>query len=129
MYYLEEPKKEMVDDVSEAIKTKIVPMYKKDWINFFVENNLEIYFIKDFKFDYVSDDSVNLFVETVLNNSDLKDMKYDAFNVLKNKYKKQIFLFRDNLSYMGYSIVLLNNGKIWKDSELFTSTELNNPPL
>ena len=124
MYYLKNPPKNIVDAVSRAIKTKITPLYKKDWIKFFKKNNLDIYFIKSFEFDCISDNSVTKFVENILQKPHLKNMKDDTFKVLKNKYGKFMLLFRDNLSYMGYSIILLNNNRIWNDPELFTSREL-----
>jgi len=43
---------------------------------------------------------------------------------LHGKYKKYMLLFRDNLSIMGYTILILSKHRVWEDPELYTSTEI-----
>ncbi len=124
MYYLSKPPEELVKKVSEAIKVDITPLYKKDWMNLFDQDNLELFLEKDFKFDYKSDKDVGEFVEDILSRSHLKELSYKTLETLKKRYTEFMFLFRDNLSKMGYSILLLSNRRLWEDSELFTSKEI-----
>ncbi len=124
MYYLEIPPKDLVESVSNAIKVDIVPLYKEDWSNFFNFGNLEIYWDKKYKFDYIENSIVENFVNTILESDHLKELTKETLDVLKIKYKKYMLLFRDNLSKMGYSIILLSNKQIWNDQELFTSKEI-----
>ncbi|MFH1889789.1 MAG: methyltransferase domain-containing protein [Nanoarchaeota archaeon] len=124
MYYLKTPSDKLVEDVSNAIKVQITPLYKKDWVDFFSIPSLEIYWIKDFKFDYIKDENIMQFCEDILKREHLKNLGKDALEKLREVYPKFMFLFRDNLSQMGYSILLLSKKKIWEDSELYTSFEI-----
>ena len=124
MYYVKIPSEELVKKVSNAIKTNIIPMYKSDWIKFFTVPELEIYWAKDFKFDYIEDDVVKSFTVKIMNRPHLKSMDMGVFIKLKRKYEKYVFLFRDNLSQVGYTIFILSKKKIWEDPELYTSKEI-----
>jgi len=125
MFYIEKPSEELVKNVSEAIHVNISPLYKKDWDNFFKIPDLEVYWTEDYKFNYIVDDIVKKFVEDILNREHLNKLEKSAFETLKNKYSDYMFLFRDNLSKMGFSIVLLSNKMVWEDPELYTSVKLN----
>ncbi len=124
MYYLKRPTKKLVNDVSNALKVKITPLYKKDWVDFFSINSLEIYWSKNFKFDYIKDKVVTSFVDSLVNKSRMKDIDSAVLPKLHVKYKKYMLLFRDNLSIMGYTILILSKHRVWEDPELYTSTEI-----
>src|SRR3989344_2866585 len=124
MFYIEKPSEELVKRVSEAIHFNITPLSKKNWDDFFEIPDLEVYLTQDYKFNYINNDIVKKFVEDILNREHLKKLEKNAFEILKNKYTEYMFLFRDNLSKMGFSIVLLSNKMIWEDSELYTSVKI-----
>lgn len=124
MYYLEKPSEELIRDVSEAIHVNITPLYKRDWEEFFNIPGLEIYHSEDFKFNYMNDEVIDDFVENILKREHLKKLEGEALEVLNKKYKDYMFLFRDNLSKMGFSIVLLANKMLWEDPELYTSERI-----
>jgi ubiquinone/menaquinone biosynthesis C-methylase UbiE len=121
MFYIETPSEELVRNVSEAIQVNITPLYKKDWDSFFDLPDLEIYHSEDYKFDYMADEVISNFVEEIINREHLKKLQKDSFEKLREDYTKYMFLFRDNLSKMGFSVVLLSNKMTWEDSELYTS--------
>ena len=121
MFYSEESSDELIKNVSEAIQVNISPLYKGDWDDFFKIPDLEIYWTQEYKFDYIDDKTLKKFVEDIFGRDHLKNLKKDAFETLKKKYSDYIFLFRDNLSNMGFSIFLLSNKMIWEDPELYTS--------
>ena len=121
MFYIEESSDELIKNVSEAIQVNISPLYKGDWDDFFKIPDLEIYWTQEYKFDYIDDKTLKKFVEDIFGRDHLKNLKKDAFETLKKKYSDYIFLFRDNLSNMGFSIFLLSNKMIWEDPELYTS--------
>lgn len=125
MFYIKKPSEELVKNVSDAIQVNITPLYKKDWSKFFNIPNLEIYFTEDYMFDYIEDDILKKFVEDILNREHLKKLSQDSFEMLKKEYKKYMFLFRDNLSKMGFSIILLANKRVWEDPELYSSKKIN----
>ncbi|MCX6750337.1 MAG: class I SAM-dependent methyltransferase, partial [Candidatus Pacearchaeota archaeon] len=74
-----------------------------------------------YKFDYADDKIIKGFVEDILDREHLKKLEKDTFETLKRKYTDYMFLFRDNLSKMGFCIILLSNKMIWEDPELYTS--------
>ena len=124
MFYIEKPSDDLVKNVSRAIQVNITPLYKKDWDDFFKIPDLEVYWTEKYKFDYIDDKIIKEFVEDILGREHLKKLEKDAFETLKKKYTDFMFLFRDNLSKMGFSIVLLSNKMIWEDPELYTSVKV-----
>ncbi len=125
LFYIENPSDELIKAVSNAIHVNITPLYKKDWDKFFNIPELEIYFSEDYKFDYMDNEVIDNFVKDILNREHLKKMGRDAFDLLNKKYRDYMFLFRDNLSKMGYSVLLLSNKMTWEDPELYTSAKIN----
>ncbi|MCX6749094.1 MAG: class I SAM-dependent methyltransferase [Candidatus Pacearchaeota archaeon] len=121
MFYIEKPSDELVKNVSRAIQVNITPLYKKDWDDFFKIPDLEVYWAEKYKFDYADDKIIKGFVEDILDREHLKKLEKDTFETLKRKYTDYMFLFRDNLSKMGFCIILLSNKMIWEDPELYTS--------
>ncbi len=126
MYYLTKPSKKLVNEVSNAIGIKITPLYKRNWNDFFSTPQINIYWDKDYKFDYIKNKEIDNFVKEILSREHLKRLKKESMNLLTKKYKNYMLLFRDNLSKMGFSIILLERNKIWEDKELFTSKEITN---
>jgi len=124
MFYMEKPSDELVKNVSEAIHVNITPLYKNDWDKFFDMPELEIYFSESYKFDYIPNNIIEDFVINILNRVHLKDLNEESFNILRKKYTSYMHLFRDNLSKMGFSIVLLSNKMTWEDPELYTSKKV-----
>lgn len=125
MYYIEKPSEELVRNVSRAIQVNIIPLYKKDWNLFFKIPDLEVYWTDNYKFDYIKGDIIKKFIDDILDRNHLKTLEKNVFEALKGKYTNYMFLFRDNLSKMGFSIILLSNKMIWEDPELYTSVRLN----
>ena len=124
MFYLKTPSEELIKNVSDAIQVNITPLYKQDWEGFFDLPDLEIYFAEDYKFDYIKDEVIEKFVKNIFGREHLKKLSKDAFDKLKQKYREYMFLFRENLSKMGFSIILLSNKIIWEDPELYTSVKI-----
>lgn len=124
MFYLETPSEELIRNVSKAIQIEIKPLYKKDWEDFFRIPELEIYFSEDYKFNYMGNEVVEKFVKNILKRKHLKNLSREASDILDKKYKDYMFLFRDNLSKMGFSIFILSNKMIWEDPELYTSEKI-----
>jgi len=120
MYYIKPPTSDLIKKVSDAIKVSLIPMYKDDWFKFLEDSEIELYWSKDFKFDYISDETINNFVKEILSRPHLKELKDETRVKLNSKYIDFMYLFRDNLSRMGFSIIIISK-KIWEDPELYTS--------
>lgn len=124
MYYVKSPSDELIKKISDAIKVNITLLQKSDWANFFSVPGLETYWSKDFNFDYIANDIIEHFISEIMNRPNLKSMNADTVAKLGAKYGKYMFLFRDNLSHMGFTLFILSKKKIWEDPELYTSKEV-----
>lgn len=122
MYYLKEPSKDLIEKISKAIGTEMNVTSKKDWINFYSTADLELVLEEDYKFDFISNEKIKKFVENIFFRNHLKKLSPDVFEYLKEKYLNYLILFRNNLQYVGYSILLYRNTPKEIDPELFTSS-------
>lgn len=122
MYYIKQPSEKLLDDVRAAIQVNIIPWDKKYWFDFFTQGTLDLVWYENYKFDYIEDAEIEKFTDDILSREHLKELNKDAYETLVKKYKEYMFLFRDNLSHMGYSLMLLRKEDKAIDPELFTST-------
>ena len=120
MYYITKPPKSIVDKVSNAIDSKIKPMYKKDWVEFYSVKPLRPFWSKDFKFDEISRANVNTYAKKLMKGPHLQNLNVDTFMTLKKNYLNYMMAFRENLLFMGYSILLMRKECEVFEPELFT---------
>jgi ubiquinone/menaquinone biosynthesis C-methylase UbiE len=121
MYYIKPPSDALVDAVREAIKVRIEPLYKSYWADFFAVPPLQPCFCQDFAFDDIDPREVDEFVDQILMRPHLESLDSAARAALNRKYREHMQLFRDNLSHMGYSVMLLRKEPEPTDRELFTA--------
>jgi SAM-dependent methyltransferase len=120
MYYLHEPSKSLIERVSEAIKYPVNPDYKPEWQKFFQADPFVPIFSKDYRFDSIPPTRVDQYVRNILSSNHLQALRPDTRKTLREKYTSQINLFAENLSQMGYTIMLLRKENFRFDEELFT---------
>ncbi|MUG45291.1 methyltransferase domain-containing protein [Paenibacillus woosongensis] len=125
MYYVQQPSDELLKKVSDAIQVEIIPWESKYWYDFFTHDLLNKYWYEDYSFDYIETDTVNAFVDEILERDHLKSLCSESYEILSKKYREYMLLFRDNLSIMGYSLMLLRKENYKVDSELFTSSKIS----
>jgi ubiquinone/menaquinone biosynthesis C-methylase UbiE len=121
MYYIRTPSDSLINAVREAIKVPIEPLYKKYWTDFFAVPPLQPCFCQDLAFDDLDPREVEEFVDHILSRPHLESLDAEARAVLNRKYREYMQLFRDNLSHMGYSVMLLRKEPEPMDRELFTA--------
>jgi ubiquinone/menaquinone biosynthesis C-methylase UbiE len=121
MYYVKEPAAALLDRVSSAIKVNVVPLRKPYWVEFFERPPLQLYWSEDYLFDHITDDVIDRFVESILARKHLLSLRPDAQQVLSRVYRDFMCLFRDNLSHMGYTLLMLRKEHVPIDRELFVS--------
>lgn len=107
MYYLEEPSECLINDVRKAIRVNIGVYNKRDWVNFFVSDDVEVFEEVDYRFLKCTDDEINTFCDYILNRKHLDELSSEAKKVLGERYIKYMHLFNENLSHMGYTIFIL----------------------
>lgn len=122
MYYVENPPADMVDDVRAAIKVPIEIKFRDDAVGFFSSPDLELYDTIDFRFHNLPEQRVIAFSEKMLRQPHLQVLSQDAQAALQEVYTRYLLLFRRNLSYMGYTIVILRRAAFQEDPVLFTSS-------
>jgi len=124
MYYIKNPPKKIVSEVSSAIKVPIRVLRKSEWEVFLRDSNLEFFRVFDYMFEYVPNYKIKSFVNKILSAEHLKILKEETRKALRKRYFQFIKLFRDNLSYMGYSIFILRKNNLPFDEELFIGKEV-----
>lgn len=124
MYYVRTPPTELVRQVSTAIRVDIVPRYRSDWTSFFQTPPLQPFWSGEYAFDTVSEETVDDFVNQIVSRPHLQCLSQDAALALRKTYGSSMQLFRENLSYMGFTILLLRKELTTLDPELFTAHPL-----
>lgn len=119
MYYIETPPIEILEQVRKAIQVEIVPSYKVDWVDFFHSSSLQSYWTQDYRFTIPSPTEIKTYVEAILERPHLQSLDSNAMATLEKTYTSFIKLFSENLSYMGYSIIMLRKEASFIDPELF----------
>ena len=124
MYYVATPSDELVARVCAAIKVAITPRDRRYWMGFFAAPPLAMFWNEDYRFDRISDEKLLAFVTQILCRPHLRDLDPDAASTLQTKYSEYMWLFRDNLALMGFTLMLLRKEDEAVDPELFTSYKL-----
>lgn len=119
MYYIKKPADSLLNEVSDAIQTKVEVLDREHWLDFYKKSNLVLKFVENYRFDSISDKVLDEFISHILGREFLKELKPEVYQFLKEKYTRYIYLFRDNLSHMGYSILLYKKEKYNQEPELF----------
>jgi ubiquinone/menaquinone biosynthesis C-methylase UbiE len=122
MYYVLPPSQKLIKDVSDSIQVDIKPLYKQFWSEFFTRPNLNLYWSEDYTFDFISSQEIDSFNEKILARTHLDAISPDVRELLNKKYAQYMFLFRENLAHMGFSVSLLRKATNDIDEELFRST-------
>jgi ubiquinone/menaquinone biosynthesis C-methylase UbiE len=126
MYYLKKPSKKIVKKVSDIIGTKIEIRSKEEWLNLFKSKGLEIYYCKDYKFNFKSESEIKKYIEKSLDKRHLRTISEETLNKIKSRWHDTIRVFNENLSYVGYSVILLRKRGEPEEIELFDSKEVKN---
>lgn len=123
MYYINPPSDKLLADVSAAIQTNITIESKDEWVEFYDKSDLVLKFMEDYRFDYISDTTLDRFINLILDRPFLRtELVPETYETVQKKYREYIYLFRDNLSHMGYSILLYKNESVNREPELFHGT-------
>lgn len=120
MYYTREPSLQLLNDVSHAIQIAVSPLKKNYWKIFFDKKPFKICFEQDYQFDNVSTEKVTQFVDEICLREHLKDLLPETRATLKTVYHHYMQLFKENLSHMGFTVLVLQK-EVDHDEELFTA--------
>jgi SAM-dependent methyltransferase len=122
MYYTRPPSDELLEAVSQAIHVQIEAHDRQFWLDFFVAGQLHPHWVEDFEFDSIASDDVDAFVDEILGREHLLGLSDDARSALARRYGHDMQLFRENLSHMGFSVLLARKEPAGTERELFTAT-------
>ena len=131
IYYIKQPPKKVVSDISKAIGTKIEIRDKDFWLNLFQKiskkekSQLELYYERDFRYldrkKFLSE-----YLKEMTKRECMVQFSKEEREILKNKLEYFMKLFNENLKYAGYSILLYQKRVIADEMELFLSQEIKN---
>lgn len=124
MYYLEKPSEKLLKRVSDAIQVPVSYLTKDYWLDFLSSEKTDLFYQKEFKFDAISQDRVELFSQQILERDHLKELSNEAKAALVDCYTRYMQLFRENLSIMGFSVLIYRKNPLPTEETLFTSTPL-----
>lgn len=125
IYYLGKVPKEVVKKTSEEINVDIKIMSKQDWIDIFKDSGFEVYYVRDFCFDYKTEDQIIHYVKESLNKPHLNELPKDIFDKIFKRWKNTMAVFNENLKYTGFSIMILRKRIEKEEIELFSYTATN----
>ncbi|GHE07304.1 class I SAM-dependent methyltransferase [Streptomyces alanosinicus] len=122
IYYRQQPPTDIVDKVSEAIGTPLDVMSKGDWRAFYEKApDLELYYESDFVYDLIEDQGVEKYCDTLMAKEHLAALDPNTQTQIRDRMGYFMRLFNENLSYAGFSIMLLQKRLARDEVELFTS--------
>ncbi len=124
MYYVKSPSKSLIKKVSQAIHIDIVPHDKDYWIRKFTSESFHVFFSEDYLFDTIDAHVIDEFVSTILRRPHLSKLPYESQKSLSRVYSNYMHIFRENLSHMGFTILILRKEFETLDRELFTAKRL-----
>ncbi|MEZ0095457.1 class I SAM-dependent methyltransferase [Streptacidiphilus sp. EB129] len=107
MYYVKTPSKKLLADVTEAIQVTVEPLEEQYWLDFFLGDGRISFHQDKYTFDWISDEVVDGFVKDILTRPHLDELSAKARAALVEQYSVFMRLFRDNLSQMGYTELLV----------------------
>lgn len=119
MYYIKTPSDQLLEDVRQAIQTNVQVVNRDYWTNFYNQSGLVLKYVENYQFDYISDQTLDEFIAYIMGQEFLKELKPEVYACLLDKYTRYIYLFRENLSHMGYSILLYKKERYNNEPELF----------
>lgn len=125
MYYIKKPPIKLVRKVSNIIGSKIKIMTKNQWMKLIKKEWFEIYYTKDYKFGKKSDKQIRKYINLFLNKPHIKSLKEDVKKEISRKWLEIIKIFSKNLTYVGYTIVLLRKRTEVEEKELFNNIKEN----
>lgn len=119
MYYIKTPPEDIINQVSKIIGTKIEITTKKEWISLLEENGFEIYYSKDYKFQKKTEQEIGEYSKLFIDKPFLRDLDIEVKTKIRDKWESIMKIFNENLSYVGYSIILLRKRSEGEERELF----------
>lgn len=119
MYYIEKPTKEIIDKVSEIIGTQINVTTKEKWFSLLKKDNFEVYYSKDYKFQKKDKEEIKEYSRLFINKPHLQKLNETVKIKIQEKLENIMDTFNENLSHVGYSIILLRKRKEEEEQELF----------
>lgn len=127
MYYVSPPPAAIVNGVRRAIAVDIPVSYRDQAVGLYQRPGLELYDVMDYRFRRIDDNQVLTHVDQILKQDHLTELPRPTFEELRKVYQAHMLLFRENLSFMGYSIVILRRTNFLEDPELFTAIRVPVP--
>jgi len=124
MYYITAPPAGLVERVSAAIQVSLQVRYQDYWKGFFVRPGMELCWSRDYAFDDVSEGDVGRYVDELLQRPHLQGLEPETAKALQRVYSRYMMLFRENLTYMGFSILLLRKAYAGIEPQLFAGHRL-----
>ena len=129
IYYIKQPSKEMVENVSKAIGTEIKVWDKSFWLELFQKVSkaemipIELYYANDFRY-LDRKEFIPEYVKEIMKKEQLLQFSEEERKLIKKRLEYFMELFNENLKYAGYSILLYKKRAKYEEMELFLTQEI-----
>jgi len=118
MFYVSEPPKSLLEELSLILDIKIQNWDKDYWYSFFISSSLEFYKTIDKKLSIVDNNTIEKYVHKITTHlNDIIDRA--TLDKIKQKAINYYSLFNENHKYLAYSIFLLRKRPVEEQIELF----------
>lgn len=124
IWYKTQPPADIVQKTSDIIGSQITPRTRADWHDFFGSSCLEMYFERTYQFIKRSEQDIERYVSSFLLKPHILRLQPQARAALRERWLETITVFNDNLSYAGYSVILLRKRSEAEEEEFFLSKEI-----
>jgi ubiquinone/menaquinone biosynthesis C-methylase UbiE len=125
MYYLSSPSPDLVDRVHRAVRVRLPVLDRREAVAFYDSDDFESIEQIDFRFRNLPDDEVVGFCKDLLAQPHLAALSWDARQQLERQYVESMLLFRENLSLMGFTVLIQRRTTAKEDPELFTAVPVS----
>lgn len=125
MYYIKKPSSRLSKDVANVLGFPIEIKTKKEWISVFKESGFEIYFSKEYTFNFQSKENIEKLVNITMEKPHIAKLPETTKDKIETRWRHTLSIFNKNLAHVGYSIILLRKRSEEEEFELFTSSRTN----
>lgn len=120
LFYSNKPPKKVLEAVSKIIGVQINYLNKNDWLHVFNTNNdYELYYFKEYKFESKSEKDIEEYVKMFLNKPHLSKLDEDVKKALYNKWFSYMKTFSENNDHLSYFIALFRKNVYEEEKEFF----------
>lgn len=126
IYYVKQPPKELLDQLSKEINVKIRALNKTYWLSLFEDDEMELCYEHAIKFEQLKEEEVSDYIKRYyMSKPIVKKFNMRLRAALFNKYYAQYRLFNTNLAHTNATVLIYRKVPANYEKELFKTHDLD----